>query len=84
MLVMEEASEVAQAASKCLRFTPDHRHYANSNLENLKTEVTDLITVLKLLETTLNTKFDLTPSEPKLRRIEKYLNISREMNTLCE
>lgn len=82
VLVMEEASEIGQAASKCLRFTPEHAYYESSNLGMLRTELRDLVTVLSLLEKELDTKFDMTVCEGKLKRIEKYMNISREMGTL--
>jgi hypothetical protein len=84
LLLAEECSEVAQAASKCVRFTPEHTYsgYDKSNLERLKVELSDICSVLFLLETELDTKFELTHSEEKVNTIIKYLGISREMGTL--
>jgi NTP pyrophosphatase (non-canonical NTP hydrolase) len=54
-LLEEECSEVGQNASKCMRFTPYHTGpaYKHSNLERLQTELTDLFTVIKMLEENL-------------------------------
>lgn len=83
-LVMEESCEIAQAANKCIRFKPNHNHYENSNLERLQIEITDLVTVLKMLSEHMKIEFDLTPSDAKRFRIEKYLEISRKMETLID
>lgn len=81
-LAMEEAGEVAQAANKCNRFTPDHAYYEQSNIERLQTEVTDLITVLHLITRETGFAFSLAVSDVKIERINKYMAISREMGTL--
>lgn len=86
--VMEEASEIAQAASKCLRFTPEHHVETAkfSNINQLRVEVRDLITVLHKLgqefpELEVNTNgVDLN----KLSRMEYYHGISKDMGTLNE
>lgn len=85
-LLMEEASEVAQAANKCNRFTPDHIYadYGNSNLERLQIEITDLVTVLSLLEKELGVTFDMTPSNDKVQRITNMMVHSRAMGTLTD
>ena len=81
-LVSEECSEIAQAANKCVRFTPHHAHYEQSNLERLQVELTDLMTVLQMLSEELKVEFVLAPCEAKRFRIEKYMKISRAMGTL--
>lgn len=84
--VMEEAAEIIQAASKCIRFSAQHKATSNahSNLEQLQIEVTDLITVLYKLglefpELTLNIQ-DKSPA--KFHKIDKYHEISKELGTL--
>lgn len=83
-LLMEEASEVAQEANKCNRFTPYHMYapHGLTNLEKLQIEITDFMTVLHLLEEELKTEFDKSISQPKIERIEKFMEISRQMGTL--
>ena len=89
-LVQEEACEIGQAASKCNRFTPGHAHYEHSNLERLQIEITDLVTVLTMIEEELKNdrplgaalKFEYEPSEGKRQRLLSYMNISREMGCL--
>lgn len=55
VMVAEEASEVAQAACKCLRFTHSHQHkeYDSSNVQRLQDEMGDLIASLQLMMHTL-------------------------------
>jgi NTP pyrophosphatase (non-canonical NTP hydrolase) len=81
-LLTEEASEIAQAANKCNRFTPEHAYYEQSNIERLQVEITDFVTVLYLLEQELGITFELNLSTDKLDRIEKYMQTSRDMGTL--
>jgi NTP pyrophosphatase (non-canonical NTP hydrolase) len=83
-LLMEEASEVSQAANKCNRFTPEHVYeaYGNSNLERLQIEITDFMTVLNMIEEELKTEFSKEPSQAKRERIELYMHASRLMGTL--
>lgn len=85
-LVMEEASEIAQAASKCNRFTPDHTYgkYSSSNLVRLGVELNDLFTVISLLEKELGVIFEKTPNKFKLDKVEKYMKISKELGALEE
>ena len=82
MLLMEEASEVAQAASKCVRFTPEHAYYDKSNIERLDVELTDFFTVLELVEASTGYKFCRLASTDKLARITEYVNISQHMGVL--
>lgn len=82
MLAMEEAGEIAQAASKCNRFTPDHAYYEDSNITRLQTEITDLVTVLHLITVLTGRKFEFNISDAKIESINKGLQTSREMGTL--
>lgn len=85
MLLAEEAAEIAQAASKCLRFTPEHRKDGEgtpSNLENLQTELNDLNAIIFSLKSEgiiLNTN---AMSLTKLEKLDKYFDISRQLGTL--
>ena len=81
-LLTEEASEIAQAANKCNRFTPGHAYYEQSNIERLQTEITDLVTVLELITRETGYEFSLAISDAKIERINSYMQISREMGTL--
>jgi hypothetical protein len=56
VMVAEEAAEVAQAACKCLRFTPNHVYseYKKSNMDRLLEELTDLTATVGLLMSNIN------------------------------
>ncbi len=84
LLLMEECGEVTQAASKCLRFTPDHTYggYDETNLERLGTELQDLFTIVNLLEEELKVSFEKKPGKLKLKSTADYMAISKRMGTL--
>lgn len=50
--LMEEASELQQAAAKCLRFTTEDKYVSNevNNLEQLVIEYNDLLTIIQTLQ----------------------------------
>ena len=82
---MEECGEVAQAASKCVRFTPEHA-IADSptNLENLVFEFNDLIAIVELLqEEDLHLERIEHLVEYKKLRLKTYIQISKDMGTVC-
>ena len=81
-LLMEESGEIAQAANKCNRFTPNHAYYETTNLERLQVELRDLMAVLYLLEKELGIVFDMSVDMDKLLRIKKYMKISADMGAL--
>lgn len=81
-LVSEEGGEISQAANKCARFTPHHAYYSESNLARLQTEITDLITILYMLGEELKYEFELLPCKAKQARVEKFMQVSRDMGTL--
>ena len=89
LLIAEEGAEIAQAASKCLRFTPEHKDIIAgngdiSNLEKLQTEIIDLLTVIHYFNQLYPESYLTynTVSLPKLAKVCKFLNISKEMGTL--
>lgn len=85
LCLAEEASEVAQAASKCIRFTPDHaREGFPSNIRQLELELNDLMVILQLLEE-LGYPINLVDKDAqkdKVQRFLKYVNMSQQMGTL--
>jgi hypothetical protein len=83
LLLSEEASEVSQAASKCIRFTPSHELNGLSNSANLEIEYNDLLAVIDLLEdhgVFLRRVNHLV--EAKKKRLAKFFKISEEFGTL--
>lgn len=81
-ILMEESGEVTQAASKCNRFTPEHSYYETSNLERLKVELDDQYTLLKMIGDEIGTTFSPKYDAAKAARVEKLLEVSRELGTL--
>lgn len=88
MLLAEEAAEIAQAALKCVRFTPEYTHEGLTNLERLRTEIADLMTILDLLELNgINVigddmkKFEAM-MDYKIERLEIYTNISKQLGVI--
>lgn len=73
----EEAAEVIVEASKCNRFTPNHFYNGSTNLERLRYEVRDFMTMIAMIEEELDIKFDLSPSDVKRVRVENFLQISK-------
>lgn len=80
----EEACEVGQAATKCLRFTPEHTYggYLDSNLERLDVELNQLITIVKMLEKELGHTFKMQHEDKKEHATENYIKISTEMGVI--
>ena len=83
-LIQEECGEISQAASKCNRFGPLHSHYEDSNLDRMQIELTDLMTVLKMLEEHLMIAFEYKACEEKRERILAFMEISKSMGRLNE
>jgi NTP pyrophosphatase (non-canonical NTP hydrolase) len=79
----EEACEVAQAASKCNRFTINMRYQNGpTNLEQLSTEIRDLMTVLSMVEDELKVELDKSVSPDKIAKVERYILISKDLGVL--
>ena len=79
LCLMEEAAEITQAASKCLRFGVDDKYLCCTNLENLIYEFNDMLAVIEELRQE-GVVVDIRPVliEDKHRRLEKYRQISKE------
>lgn len=87
LLLMEEAAEVSQAASKCIRFTSAHNHQDMSNIDKLSSEIVDFITVLEMLleNDILSHTWMLTISSrisSKKTRIKAFMEVSKELGAL--
>lgn len=80
--LQEEACETAVAASKCNRFTLDHTYYETSNLERLRVEIRDQMSVLRVIELELGITFDTSPCDEKIARVYDTMALSRKMETL--
>ena len=93
VLFMEECCELAQATSKCLRFSPEHHQdsYMESNGDLAYDEALDLVSIAMLMK---ESGMDLYPMfsapmldegsveyvEAKKERVKKYWRISQELN----
>jgi len=80
----EEGSEISQACSKIIRFTPFHQApgYENTNIQNLTIEVNDVFAVLDLLsQEGFTIQRDEALINSKKERIAKYFKISQELGT---
>jgi hypothetical protein len=84
LLTGEEGGEIAQAASKCLRFTPTHAYYDTSNIARLETEVRDLLTVLDEISKRTGYIFNTNPCEEKRKRIYHHMRTSKSMGLLSD
>lgn len=81
----EECAEVAQAASKCLRYGDDE-HYEGgaSNLERLETEVCDLLTLLDMLGLSPRIGTNVLASEKKRQKVEQQMEIAHQRGIVDE
>jgi hypothetical protein len=82
--LVEECNEVAQRASKCLRFGSDRTqpYKFNSNAERLNQEFIDLLTIHDMLveEGVIPKLQNLEEQkENKKRRVEEHIEISEEL-----
>lgn len=86
ILLMEEAAEISQRASKALRFGLDETQPDQelTNEERIVQEVTDLTAVIELLKTegVDLSCHDLAAIDFKKEKIERYLNYSVKCGTL--
>ena len=80
----EEASEVAQEASKCIRFTCTHTNPVTKtiNIDKLEIELRDLMTIVHMLEKHLGIMFNKEPSMKKEDTVLHYMNISTKLGVL--
>jgi NTP pyrophosphatase (non-canonical NTP hydrolase) len=75
LILMEECAEVAQQASKCIRFGGEKNDY------ELAKEIGDLICMVDLLKEcgSLNEDTIFYQSEAKRKKLEKYSNIFKDV-----
>jgi NTP pyrophosphatase (non-canonical NTP hydrolase) len=84
MQVMEECDELSQRVSKAARFGLDE-HQPNqplSNRERISDEFNDLLALMRMAG--LPTTVDSHKIEEKRRKVEKYLDYSKQCGTLTE
>ena len=83
-VLMEECAEVAQRASKAIRFTLEeiqpgmHEGYQDTNKRRLERELGDLLAVMQELGLTIHEEDVLL----KLKKLDKYMDYSRKLGTL--
>lgn len=85
--LMEELSEAAQEASKCIRFTLDHTYelYDKSNKQKLKEELADVNAILKLLASECNIQLHCENRDrvkDKIARTMMRYELSKEMGVV--
>jgi NTP pyrophosphatase (non-canonical NTP hydrolase) len=82
----EEAGEVIQCITKCLRFTTSDHHPSRerTNLDELEFELRDFFTILTLLEHEIGIEFDTTFSDEKMNKLDYFSGISKKMGVLDE
>lgn len=80
-LLMEEASEVIQAASKLIRFDEIDKRNDSSNLEKLNLEFHDLYTVMEMLYSEFGKQLSIDSDKilSKRKKIDKYHQISKKI-----
>lgn len=74
-LLQEEAAEVTQCASKCVRFGLDTVYQDKSNRVRLEEELGDFFAIIKLIseETHLDDDHIFDCAEAKLIKVESYM-----------
>ena len=84
---MEEAIEVAHAASKVLRFTEVDKHplKEHSNIEELQKEWSELMALKELLQGhDIHLEENEEVKSQKKARFEQYLNYSKHIHVVIE
>ena len=85
-LLQEECNEVAQRATKAIRFGIDEiqEGQLHTNAERIIYEFNDLVAVMELLNGhgLISDFYDRVAIQEKKKKIAKYLNYSRECGTL--
>lgn len=81
--VSEECAEVAQVASKAIRFGLFDEYAGQTNREKLIQEFTDLVAVMEMaLETNIITEINMRSVDEKKEKVKKFLKYSRERGEL--
>ena len=84
----EEASELAIEFNKCIVFGPDSVYEGKTQLEKVKIEFNDLLTIVGMLNTIFVQKYgsvigvDHEMSADKIAKTQYYMNVSRELGRL--
>jgi len=86
-ILIEECAEVAQAATKAMRFgMHEQRDLPTSNYDRLKAELDDIYALIEMIQCEFN--IDLEPDHLAIRnkqdKVEKYLLYSKECGTLSD
>lgn len=88
--IAEEACEIGQAATKCLRFAVDG-HYPDGtpNTTQLQKEIADLMTVIAMLKEegvglTMSPDEYLRHKAAKRAKVEEYMKLARERGALSD
>jgi len=79
LCLSEELGEVAQNIIKALRFTEDHQYYEESNIERVQKELTDVFSILTMLEGE-GLRFSKTPCFQKMERTEMLWQLSNRLH----
>ena len=84
-LIAEECNEVAQRATKSLRFGLDETQEGQeyTNRERILQEFWDLTTVMRMLYPDVDFENE-EYSVAKMKRVNKYMDYSRQLNRLDE
>lgn len=86
--LMEEAAEIQQIASKCLRFGLDNwhpDHPETDNLTELQRELTDFDAIRYLLcrnDVVRKEYSGVWEMTPKIQKVQHYMDVSRDCGTL--
>jgi NTP pyrophosphatase (non-canonical NTP hydrolase) len=84
-ILAEEAGEIVQDAMKSLRFGLDSEYEGVTNLERLRTELGQLFAVAEMLcKDGVPLKLEPVTVSDKIRKVEYYLSVSKDMGTLTE
>ena len=75
VILQEEAAEVSQCASKCIRFGMNVTHKEMSNRARLEEELGDFLAIVKLIseETKLDDDHLFACVDAKLLKVEKFM-----------
>jgi len=84
-ILMEECAELAQAASKAIRFSPDSNYDGITNREKLQNEYNDVLAVVEMLhDDGIEMYDDPELIDAKQQKVEKFLKDSKRIGTLTE
>lgn len=84
-ILSEECAEVTQAATKAMRFgMHEQRDLPTSNYDRLRTELNDIYAVVEMVacEFDIDLEQDWDLQKAKQKKVEKYLEYSKECGTL--